>query len=335
MKVEKLDIEELNFSKRISSSKYKEVVDLAKKYKINLSSLPSLPQYTVKLILNDVPVSFPNAIRRCLIDYIPVSILHFDMYNDFECTDPYLTCDYFNLVLGSIHIDQDQKWQGSIDISNPSPNDLLEIMTPDIKFKSGKIHSNYPIGVLRPKTSLRIKNIFAREIRGCDNGRAKICNGVVIYNTPDQVPYDQFTDKGDRSTTYDPRRFVVGYRTRFTKDDKLMPFAKALKTIEESCDSVQNAIKNQDHQKLIITSSFDTFTYSFFGEYLTIVDLLRDYILEVIPKECRVSSTNKSFDEDVGILLIQHPDHRDLVIHACEAVIKDVNLVRKALKLKE
>lgn len=333
MKVEKLEIEELDFNKRLLSSKYKEVVSIAKSYKIDLKTLlPSLPQYTVSLTINDVPVSFPNAIRRCLIDYIPVSILHFDMYNDFDCTDPYLTCDYFNLVLGSIHIDQDQKWQGSIDVYNPSTTDLLEISTHDIKFKNGKIHSNYPICVLRPKTSLKIKNIYALEIRGCDNGRAKICNGVVIYRTPDQKPYDQFTDSGDRSTVYDPRRFIVGYRTRATKDNKYIPLIKALDTIVVSCESVKESVEKNDSRKVIITSSFDVFTYSFFGEYFTIVDLIRDYILEVNPSVGRVSSINKSFDEDVGMLLIQHPDHRDLILHACEAILKEVNIVRKAIK---
>lgn len=312
MKIDKVSVKEINFEKDLKNSKFTNP-ELQK-------VIPKMPTYVVTFEIHDVPASVPNAIRRTIIDYIPVKILKFDMYEDFDCDDLFLTCDQFNHNIGCIHVDQESKFNGSIDIANDSPNELMEIRTSHIK-PAGQIAVDYPIGYLRPKTYLKIKNITKHVTRGCDDGRAKCINGAAIYEILDVKPYDQFTGDGEKSLVKLARSFRIGYETRRTKDDKLWPLQQACNLIMESAENIKKSLE-EDGDRVLITSSLKTYTYTIFGEYFTIVDLLRDFIYEELNGSVVVISTNKSFEEDTAIIRIQHPDHKKLVISACAAIKK-------------
>ncbi len=334
MKIEKVQISELNLEKNLKAAAHKEIRELSSRENINIEKLiPKTPSFEITFELHDVPASIPNAFRRCWIDYIPVNILTFDMYEDFECDDLFLTCDQLNHNMGCIHIDQDEKFDGSISIQNDSPNQLRLITTKDIVFKGrAKIHSDYPIGYLRPKCSLKIKKIYNVVARGCDTGRARGINGAVIYHILDQKPFNQFTGEGTKTVTKLARSFKIGYETRRTADPILWPFEKACDIIINSCDAVKNAILNDDQDKIIVTQIHSTTKYTIYNEYLTITDLLEDYIFAEFKGKIVVISSNKSFEEDIAILKIIHPDHREIIMDACSKIKKDINEIREYVK---
>jgi hypothetical protein len=322
MKIDTVKIEKIEFGKGGSAAKVAEL-------KVEVADLlPKISSYRVSFVMNECPIALANSIRRCLIEYIPINVLDFDMYNDFDCDDPYLTCDYFHLRLAAVAIDQDKNYKGSLQLTNNSSTELLNIYTSDFKFDGAAIPSKFPIGRLRPKKSIKIKNIQMKTKRGYEDGKAKGINGLPIYEILDVEPFNQFTGTGESSLIKTPTKFRLGYETRRNSCSPTWPLQEVCGYIENLCDVARKSIEEKDFTQVQYSFQNNVHTYVFMSGYMVVPDLLRDYLFELVEDITFNISANNSFEEEIGILKYTYNDDK-AIFTAFENIKKDINKIRK------
>jgi hypothetical protein len=243
------------------------------------SMLPSSPWYNISFDLKNTYSGFANAIRRTLIEEMPVKCISFNE-DDMSTNDEFILSDILlkNINLLPINQDIDSNKYLTKTISLYKHNDtnkIIDVKASDIqvttkntdpeksqqssnklnkkaKEKSHKYDNaeendklipdaNIIIIRLRPNKFVKIPNIIIEEGLSKNNAAKFSLFDNVSYNILDMVPYDIFKHTGTRSISYDPKEFHISFTTCANISPQLV-IELLYKTINDKLTKAKNYI---------------------------------------------------------------------------------------------
>lgn len=358
MKIKDIKIFEKNIPK---SKELDEIVKLmqANGIKDPIDLLPS-GWHEVHFHISDTYAGFANAIRRVLIDELPVYAL--DINEEmFETDDDFILSDLLKKNINLIPINQETaenyiKHDIYLYKFNDT-NDIIDIKASDIKVKekdkkskkevSNNLipNSNITIIRLRPGkfirlNSLNIVNGFCKD----DAGKFSLLNNVQ-YKPTDMIPYDVFSGKGTRSIDYDPKEFDLSFTTcgnikpmtviKLTCDVLINKLTQCKKLLTEYINSTKSDTKKYYFTDGLEVQQQSSITYyKFIGEYITISYMLaqRCFILDNNILYC-VPAIDR-YDNEIAIIKLKHSEPDKLLLKAIDLCVEDVSAIQKQFSSK-
>ena len=165
------------------------------------------------------------------------------------------------------------------------------------------------------------------------------------YKPTDIEPYDIFKKTGTRSIEYDCKEFSLSYTTsgnilpktvmKLVKDhieNRLTRMKEKLSIFDsnEKKDTKSNS-KYYYTDGLEVEINEELRIYKFPGEYITMPGMVaqRCYLLDPNIQLC--IPTVDRFDNEIGIIKINHADPNKILLASIDDCIKDVNIIYKAI----
>lgn len=332
--------EEITYAQLIKDNKMKLCMKLANSYK-NL--LPQGKKYKIRITINNSNAAFANMIRRCLIGELPIKALDFDEFEDFESSDKYILNDYIKRQIELIPVHQSIKLNEVFSLYKENhTDDLVDIKSGDIVNDGGKKYfdDNIVLCRLRPGMYVKIDNIKIVQ----DNTNKNYAKFASISNSYfkilDQVPYDEYTEKGQSSLIYEPGKFELGYTTYRNIDD---PFyfiklcidvlLKRLELLIEEIEFIDEEEKSY-YSDFIELLHFENYVEIILKEeYITIPRVIVNYIYNLTKGDIKyVSSSIEHPEKNLGKIRIAHPQYIELINKALNNIIKDLHVFKSMLK---
>jgi hypothetical protein len=303
--------------------------------------LPKKPYYRVSMVLKDTYSAFANALRRILIEELPVKCLDFEDHI-LDTDDPFILVDQLRKNINLIPIDQDAKYNGGISLNKRNvTNKIINIYASDIvgaEIPDGHII----IGVLRPGKKITISNIKVIVGLAKNDGAKFTLLGNVSYKPLGYEPFNNFTYEGKRSIEYNPTEFLLSFETaRNVRVDTV---------INNMCDMLQsklirirnfiNKYKGNEDRALYTDDKFrvvrekDMYIYHIHGEYITLSMLLAQTIYHINNNVAYCAGTIDRLDTEIGIIKIIDPDPNKLMLSVLDLCEKNIDIIRSILKKK-
>jgi len=204
--------------------------------------------------------------------------------------------------------------------------------------------SNITIIHLRPGKFVELRNIFIEEGYSKHNAAKFSLLDNVRYKVLDMKPYEVYTDTGTRSMEYNPKEFLISFRTsaNITAKEVMEKLCNSfIARLSSMKDKVIEYSKNQDEVKHYVVEGCEInirekYTeYLFMGEYITLGYMVaqRCYLLD--PNILYITGTISRYDNEIAIINLQHADKNKLLIRAIDSCIDDIKLILDAFKKAE
>lgn len=319
----------------------KKLLDIMKRNSVDnpIKLLPSVPRVRVTFKISAF-VGFANALRRVLMEEIPVICLNFNEV-DLETDDPFIIPEQLLKNINLLSIEQ-RDISTSLLVENKT-NKCINVKASHMKNSDTFIpNSNVVICQLNPGKSINIKKISTEQGYGKDNAAKFSLLNSVKYNILDMVPYDMYTGKGQRSVTYDPKEFELSFETTGNINVKSV--------VKLMCDELRRRLIIVKDKLLIYMKTDQSKNLYFNHEHgfrVKVVDDIKHYEIEkeaitmgnMLSQECYLldknvlycTSTIERYDNELCIIKIKHPDANNLLLMSIEQNIKFIDIVEKDL----
>jgi DNA-directed RNA polymerase alpha subunit len=317
--------------------------------------LPKNTWHEVSFELHKTYAGFANAIRRVLIEEIPVvcaTVNDGQILSDDEFIRGLTVLLVKNINLTPINqeLNYDARdFTISLNVFNNS-NEIIDVTTGDFTVESknnikvSDVFTNLNIVLirLRPMKYLKIGELtFERGAGYIDSAKFSLLNNV-NYKPLDIVPYDIYTGGGTRTAEYDCKQFYISYTTagnispskvlelttnHLTTQLKLMrqlivEYATILKEDPQK--------KHYESAKLTVVNIDDVNCYKFINLYFTLVNMVgqRCFLIDTNILHC--SASVDRYDTQLGIIKLKHADPNNLLIESIDLCLADLLIVAKA-----
>jgi len=310
--------------------------------------LPTKPKYIVRFKLTQTHAEFANAIRRCLLDELPIKSMDYDEYDEktAEITDMYIAADYLKQQICLIPIEQQFEYDAvSIDFfaENKTP-DIMELTTDHFKItRAGKpiprvdVMERIVLGKLRPGSKVSVKGISVVSGINKDHGGKYSAFAGTHYEILDAEPYDEDTGRGTPSLIADPHEFLLGYTTHRNMRKPLLALRQCCDTLigrlSAIAEELDRILSKHHHYSDLIQMETDRARREFQikGEGWTLMPLIARYCLILAPTIAFVAPAIIHPEKNVGVLRIEHPDFLKLIKDAIARAIADLKIVAAAV----
>lgn len=199
---------------------------------------------------------------------------------------------------------------------------------------------NICIARLRPGKSLYIEAISFVVGKGSESmAKFSLLNNVQ-YQPINVTPFDIFTGKGQRSSTYSPKDFHIG----FTTAGNIKPKDVIKKTVQALTDALLDIKKHVEtyagieHKKyyssddLIVTIKDDVLSYKFMKHYYTPISMIAKKCFLIDPNVLFCTSGVERFDTSPGIIRLKHSEPNKLLFKAIDGCIGDLKILLSAFQ---
>jgi DNA-directed RNA polymerase alpha subunit len=306
------------------------------------SLLPKISWHTLSFELSGTYSAFANAIRRMLIEEIPTYCLDV-LDTDIESNDEFILNDMLTKNINLLPVKQEikdpEKASASLNISN-NTNQIIDITSSDIQCEGCEIVDDNIIVIrLRPGKHLKIKKLSI--IRGYGKKRSdkfSLLNNVQYWPI-DHEPYDIKSNTGERSINKDPTEFYISCTTcgniqlktlvNLLNEELTERLTKILDLLTEY--SKQEGQKFYYSQDLIVSVSDKLYMYKFPGEYITLCYMIAQKCYLLDPNVNYVAPSTERYDNENGIIRINHAAPNKLIISAVKECLKDVSTLYASL----
>lgn len=349
------------------NDKLKSIVKLMEKNNINnpLDLLPQSDFYNVKFNLVNTNSAFANGIRRILIEELPVTCLE-ATHENIHTTDDFLLTDVIRKNINLIPINQEfilsalKNLYITIDIFN-NTNKQIDVKARDLIITKNQIDpaapktkhksiiaidklipdGNITIFTLSPGKQIVINDIVIESGLSKDDAAKFSLLNNVSYKPIGYKPYNNFDKTGIRSSDYDPDEFEI----QFTTNGNITPksvMTKLYNTVADRLSAIRSKVSTYKDNKSdssfyagdnIEVSFLDSIeTYKFHTEYITLTYMIAQqcYQLDKNIKFCTPSIDR--YDNEIGIIKINHPDSPSLIIKAIDDCISHCKEITSAFK---
>ncbi len=316
-----------------------------------MSLLSPTPWYEASFEIKNSYPEFANGIRRILIEELPVKSLQFED-SAMETNDPYMLIEYLRTTLSMVPILQDvdmSKYHIYLSVSN-NTNKKISVKSGDIKLylksdkKKNPVNSNKLLNLtninifeLGPNCTLRIKEITITEGYAKNNAAAFSLLDNISYSPIGLSPYDIFQMTGVRTAVSSPKDFRISFKTAGNISLSYLfnlladTFIARLNDAKEKV-SVYNDQKTKD--EYYITENFEViisegeYSFKFYGEYITMAFMLAKKCYLLDPSILFCAPTINRYDDEIGIVRMNHPDASGLLLKAIDECIEEVEILR-------
>lgn len=306
--------------------------------------LSPVTTHTAKFSISKSFAGFANAVRRVLIGEIPTTSLTV-AETDINTDDHFIISDVVISAVQLCIIDQDCKEypkQISLHVTNTT-NDVISVTSADIKCAKGPdciTHKNLILFSLRPGCYIDLPKItIAQGVADDDAGRYSLLSNV-SYTPTDVEPYNQFTDRGQRSMNSTPAAFDISFTTAGN--------IKPASVMRQVCDVLQAKLdfaahhltqykksKDYHHENFDVSCDAEGLSaYVFHGEYFTLVNWLAHQCYQLDPSIAYCAATVDRYDNSHGIIRIRAPQPTEMLLAACSACEADLQTLRAAFVKK-
>jgi DNA-directed RNA polymerase subunit L len=351
--VKNIKVSDFNLVSEISNKnnkKFQRCLELLDKS--NLELIPKRSKLTVSFELTYANTDLANAIRRCIIDEIPIKSFDFDEFKDFNCDDPYVLNDFIKKQIDLIPIDQDfdyndKKMTFNLHIKNTS-DEIIDVKSGDIKHdsKDPKVSKedlwspNIVLCKLRPGRNLRIDNIKICE--GIGKTHAAKFNSVsnIMYEIVDVDPImeNRVGTTGTSSMLTNPEHFKMGYSTHRNTKHPLRFVISACDVLIQKLINIEKdikKIKNSDKQYLSDLVTLESIgnlrKISIKGEYWTICNIISRYSYDETDGNIKfISPALIHPEKEVAVLNITHTEFSTVIQNAIKKIISDLETVKSS-----
>jgi hypothetical protein len=304
--------------------------------------------------LHNTNSSFANAVRRVLIEEIPVLALGFEQ-NKLFSDDEFILYDQVMKCINMIPINQDltQDYHVSLDVRNDT-DEIITVRAADLLVhKRGKANdakksvddnrggnliselipdSCITICALRPNKRLVISDIDIVEGYGKDDAAKFALLTNVKFEILDAVePFNQFTGKGVRSIEYDPKNFRISFCTSTNTTVKAVlaklktalvsKYERAQALLQEYIDSKQTNYSSDFLEVLVGENNM--YEYKFFSEYIQLSYPLAHKCLSINPSISFCVPGIDRYDNRVAIVRCSDVNPNKILVEALKELIAD------------
>ncbi len=348
----KLTIENVVSNERsVRDFDLKELNSLITKHSGNADPMSLLPQnswHEASFELKNSYPEFANAIRRILIEELPVRSLYFED-SALETNDRYLLIDYVRTTLSMIPILQDadmSKYLIYLSVSN-NTNKKINVTSGDIKLvaKGDKKKNNVSVSKLLnipnitfyelgPNCTMRIKEITIVEGFAKDNAAAFSLLDNVSYSPIGLAPYDEEKVSGTRTI---PKDFRISFKTSGNVTPSYIfnlladTFIARLNNAKDKLSTYNEQKTKEDYyiaENFEVIISDDEYSFKFHGEYITMAFMLAKKCYLLDPSILFCAPTINRYDDEIGIVRLNHPDATGLLISAVDECINEIEMLR-------
>lgn len=350
MKVTNIKLEKLKTDP--ASKELSPFIKLMTKYGVNNPEkmLPTGHRDKVSFDLENTNSSFANAIRRTLIEELPVRALDFSS-DSLRTDDAFIRYDHLRKNINLLPIDQtfDERVKISLDLTNTYDENIY-IYARDITVRQSKniidIKKLIPdsciiIGKLRPGQSVNISEMNIVEGYSKDAADKFTLLENVSYDIKGETPYDIYSKTGKRSSEVDPVNFTLSFTTptnvsaKYTinmlADVLRKKFSKAKKMLKTYQESKED---NYFSEYLEVSIDDDKIQYKFPGEYVVLAYCLAYYAYQLDPSIAFCSPAIDRYDNEIAYVRMLHSDSTALLMTACDKILEDITVLHKSLLSK-
>lgn len=298
---------------KVMNIKHKSLgINLAKsEYKHLQHLVPAVNHKLIEFELHDTNTAIANAIRRLLINEIPVKYISASI-SDIISSDKYIISDVIKQRLEMIPIAQSVDVDSEFSLKFENTTDTYcNVYVSEIKskkYKSDIFISEIPICSINAQCSITISNIRVLEGFGYNNGRIGL--GTVAYEIINH-------DMTQASINTDPSTFKLAFETtgNINPDD----------IIRLGLRSLISRFKNLD--KTNFTTEFDIFKLSIDGETHTMGNLIAKYVYDIDPTIEYVAMRIIHPSKRECVIDIRHSQASKLLDIAVDNIINDLNTI--------
>ncbi len=291
-------------------------INLSKsKYKEFQQYVPSICHKTLEFILADSNYSLANALRRTLVNELPINYLTASL-TDIQSSDKYIINDIIKSRLEMIPIPQDidVSKRFSVKFENNSET-YCNVNSSEIKYKGKSIDgicSEIPLCSINSTYVLTISDISVNTEYGYNNGKV----------SPARIEYEIINHDmvNNLSTNSDPSefRFLIECPGVYNPDYFMNLTISELKKRLDNIDISNHVIE------------FNVFKLTIPGETYTIGKLLSRYIYDLHPSIDYVNMRIPHPSERLCILDIKDSNAIKLLSDAIIKIKKDLDILSKS-----
>jgi DNA-directed RNA polymerase subunit L len=293
-------------------------INLSKsKYKSLQKYVPDILHKNISFELVNTNYSLANAIRRVLINELPIKHLTVSL-NDIYSDDKYIVDDIIKARLEGIPIPQniDTSVKYNIKYLN-NQETYCNINSSEIKHNGKSIShgiKEIPICNINSQNTLVVSDIIVTTSYGYDNGRC----------SPGRVSYEIINHdlENNSSINSNPTDFKIGFEVSGVYNpDELIVLG---------IDELLSRLNRIDFNDFII--EFGVYKLHIIGETHTIGRLISRYIFDILPSidYCAMRIIHPSKRECV--IDVRHPEGEKLVKQAIVNIVKDLTIIKNAFK---
>lgn len=301
--------------------------------------LPNAKHITCSFELKNAYTELANALRRCLIDEIPVKRISFSPEN-FTTDDEYILHDYLLSRIRLLPIDQslDEKTTASLSITNNSSR-LITVTTADIKCNKKTFPSDhYEVIHLRPGKSININNMFIESGINLESATGFTLLTNTQYEILDIEPFNEEKNTGMTSLLASPRHFRLGFKTKgninvkkvmhMCCDELLSRLNKMKISVNEFIESKSDKIYYGNDLRMEKEESI--FVFKFPNEYVTLPSLIARNCYILNPEILFVTDAYKHPAMNEGHIKIDHNNPGKIILDAIAKSQKDLQKIKSA-----
>jgi len=318
----------------------KKDIELCHKYGMNVE-FPKIIKNTCIINLKNSYTSFANAIRRGLIEEIPIKSLDVKS-DDISSTDNYMLKDQVMKNLGMILLNQsiDDKLTFSLHMVNKT-SEVIQVPASMLVCSKSKVHimdnaKFYNITQLHPGKELTINNIYISKDIGLTDISKYSCITNIQYEILDHKPFDIMqpeSEKNKRSIEYDAKEFRIQFETynNISTQEVLKllktTFINRLKNIKKHLLDIKDKTYI-DNEFLEIKNNNDLFIYTFKQEYITLLSMIANKVYQIDSKITFISDASPvDYIQNSCLIKIKHPEHNKILRDSIDLCIKDVEMI--------
>ncbi len=310
-----------------------------------VSMLPSTPVESLTAELTAYS-SLANAIRRTLLEEIPVDALDVQVEN-FQTDDRSICFEFIRLQINSCALKQCDDFGESLyadyvfklHVENKTTEDLAVWSNSIVAEHKGAIVKNWcsyevPLFVLKPGKVVKIKKMGIIRGTAYMNAAAFTCLNSIHYAILDVDFYDETTKKGVRASMSMPSKFRLGYQTKGNIGVK-SPLRKALIILLEKMRKAKTALKkyetnpeNSSTEDLEVLIFNDVMKIVLKGEYCSIPQIIAQNAYFLDKSHPYVAEGADNPNSPNGYILVKNlPNSIPLLIRAAEKAIQDLTAI--------
>jgi DNA-directed RNA polymerase subunit L len=335
VKISKHKIENINLFKHEKYEKYKKLVPELEKL------LPQGIKQKIRFDITDANTDLANAIRRCILNELPVKSLSYDEYHDMDTSDPYILCDFLKKQIELIPIKQSFNYENmtiSLNVENKS-DENIDVKSSDFTLLKGNTSVKVsdvmsPLIVicsLRSTEYLYIKNIKIITKTGRESGT--FCYVGNVY-------YKPLTEEKENSMITNPKNFTIGYSTFRNLDDPYEPAIKACQVLIARLHEVKKEMANVSNKdsyyysdKIQVESKGPIKEVQIKNEQWTLVNLIARYIYMLTGSNIKfVTPSIIHYEKEIGVIRITHKEYSKLIQDSAGKAIQELESVMNQLK---
>ncbi len=318
------------------------------------------PEQMMRFTIKSTCSSFANALRRCIIEEIPVKAMSV-LPQNIQTDDRFILYEEIMEHITSIPINQDivdeedvDKWIISINVHNKTEN-IINVLSNDIQISDGKkaistkklFSQTIPICMLHTGKFLNVTKMFIVTKRGYEDGKFIIAKSM-RYKILDMEPFlpvksagpAPYQHTGTSSLEQDPTEFEMGYTTHRNIDAKHV-MLKCCDALSERLDIISKHMTEFLEKKIEMPYSTDKISLvakesliilEMFDEYHTLSKAIAQYCFIVQPDIDFVTASLYHPLVRKGYVRIARKSGVPILIKAVDALLKDIATVRDAFK---